>query len=124
MAGRRRSCTRRRSASPRRAWRCRWRHALRPCRHALVCVWYDASADEARAAVDAIHADIAALDIAHAGSGSGTGRLSVSIGLHVLVPQPGQSRADALYQADQALYAAKAAGRNTTVVSGRDGRRN
>src|SRR5690606_1990087 len=85
----------------------------------FVCVWYGASTGAARAAAEAIHADIAALDVAHAGSDAG--RLTLSIGLHVLVPQPGQSRADALYQADQALYEAKAAGRNTTVVSVRDG---
>ena len=85
----------------------------------FACVWYGASAEAARACADAIHADVAALDVPHAGSGAG--RLTLSIGLHVLVPQPGQSRADALYQADQALYEAKAAGRNTTVVRRRDG---
>src|SRR5690606_20044857 len=85
----------------------------------FVCVWPGAYEDAARAATDAIHADVAALGIAHAGRDAG--RLSLSIGLHVLVPQPGQSRADALYQADQALYEAKAAGRNTTVVRGPGG---
>ena len=82
----------------------------------FVCVWPGAYEDAARAATDAIHADVAALGIAHAGRDAG--RLSLSIGLHVIVPQPGRSRADALYQADQALYEAKAAGRNTTVVRG------
>lgn len=85
----------------------------------FVCVWYGATAGAARAAADAIHADIAALGVPHAGSDAG--RLTLSIGLHVVVPRPDQSRADALYQADQALYAAKAAGRNTTVLGRADG---
>jgi diguanylate cyclase (GGDEF)-like protein len=85
----------------------------------FVCVWYGAADEAARAATDAIHADVAALEVPHAGSVEG--RLTLSIGLHVLVPQPGQSRADALYQADQALYEAKAAGRNRTAVGRCDG---
>jgi len=82
----------------------------------FVCVWYEASLAQVQEILRAVHADIAALDIAHAGSEAPHGRLTLSIGLHHLVPRPGQAMHEALQQADQALYEAKAGGRNTTVL--------
>lgn len=82
----------------------------------FVCVWYEASLAQVQEILRAVHADIAALDIAHVGSEAPHGRLTLSIGLHHLVPRPGQAMHEALQQADQALYEAKAGGRNTTVL--------
>lgn len=86
----------------------------------FVCVWSDADLDGLRGIADAIHADIAALDIRHEGSGDPSQRLTLSIGLHYLLPRPGQSAAEAVQQADDALYQAKAGGRNATVITRAD----
>jgi diguanylate cyclase (GGDEF)-like protein len=87
----------------------------------FVCAWSDVGLDALRATLQAIQRDIASLDIAHEGAGMTGGRLTVSIGLHYLQPGPGQSMAEALQQADNALYQAKANGRNATVVHRSDG---
>lgn len=65
------------------------------------------------AVADAIHANIAALQMRHAGSPHG--QVSVSIGVASVKPDRGTIRGDKLVRAaDRALYAAKAAGRNGT----------
>src|SRR5690606_15537423 len=82
----------------------------------FVCVWYDASLADVETTLAAIHADIAGLGIEHEGSHVPGKRLTLSIGLHYLYPQPGRAVTEALLRADQALYEAKASGRHTTVV--------
>ena len=65
------------------------------------------------AVADAIQANIAALQMRHAGSPHG--QVSVSIGVASVKPDRGTIRGDKLVRAaDRALYAAKAAGRNRT----------
>lgn len=60
---------------------------------------------------DAVQADIRALDLPHDGSPV-VDRVSVSIGMHTLIPD-GATQASALYEgADMALYQAKQQGRN------------
>jgi len=83
----------------------------------FVCVWYDASLADVETTLAAIHADIAGLGIEHEGSHVPGKRLTLSIGLHYLYPQPGRAVTEALLRADQALYEAKASGRHTTVVT-------
>ncbi|MFM7065258.1 MAG: diguanylate cyclase domain-containing protein [Gammaproteobacteria bacterium] len=63
---------------------------------------------------DRIHAEVAALQIPHEGSVTGS-RVSVSIGAAILNPSPERSAAGGLQLADEALYAAKETGRNRTV---------
>ena len=67
----------------------------------------------ALAVADAIQANIAALQMRHAGSPHG--QVSASIGVASVRPDRGTIRGDKLVRAaDRALYAAKAAGRNRT----------
>ena len=67
-----------------------------------------------RSILEKIRSGIAALDLPHAASESGD-RVSISIGLAYLEPQPHQSLEDALRLADVALYLAKEQGRNQVV---------
>lgn len=62
-----------------------------------------------------IHQAVAALKLPHLDSGYG--HITVSIGVAATVPGPGQSAANLLKQADQALYQAKAAGRNQVLTA-------
>ena len=63
--------------------------------------------------VEQMQGAIAALDLADAP----THRLTLSFGIHRVVPQPLMAASMALEQADQALYAAKQAGRNQYVIA-------
>lgn len=59
---------------------------------------------------------VLALDIAHRGSPSGL--VSVSIGVAVALPQPGEAAGLLVQEADAALYKAKRAGRNRVAAAG------
>lgn len=69
----------------------------------------------ALAVANDIHQAIAALQLPH--TESRYGHITVSIGVSASVPQPGQQAAQLLKQADQALYQAKAAGRNQVLTA-------
>lgn len=73
-------------------------------------------ADGAAAVAARIHSALAALAIPHPASPHGI--VTVSIGFYALIPTVGKRPLEDLIQpADQALYAAKAAGRNTAVLA-------
>jgi len=59
---------------------------------------------------EACRAQLAALQMAHAGSPSGA--VTMSIGVACMLPQPGSKPADLIARADRGLYAAKQGGRN------------
>ncbi len=73
----------------------------------------DTSAEGAWNVAERILAAVAVLNIPHEGSGSR--RLSLSIGAATMVPLNASDAADLVEQADQCLYAAKAGGRNRVV---------
>jgi diguanylate cyclase (GGDEF)-like protein len=72
-------------------------------------------AAEARHLAEAIRRAICDLAIAHEAAPSGL--VTVSQGVAVLIPSEGQDAADLVRLADQALYQAKALGRNRVVAS-------
>jgi diguanylate cyclase (GGDEF)-like protein len=75
-------------------------------------------ADAARMAEvgELIRADIEALDLPHGGVPEG--RITVSVGIAVTSPIPGQNPLDLVEAADAGLYMAKRRGRNTVVEHG------
>lgn len=75
-----------------------------------------ASGADARAVAERLRASIAALAIPHAGSA--LGHVTVSVGVASRVPgRDGTSIADLVREADVALYAAKAAGRDRVALA-------
>ena len=80
----------------------------------FVGLWYHLSEEHLRAIMERIRADIAALNLPHVTSEAGD-RVSISIGVAYLSPQPHQGLEDALRLADVALYLAKEQGRNCVV---------
>ena len=70
---------------------------------------------EATAVADAIRAAVQSLDIAHAGNSSG--RVTVSAGVAATVPSESLASQEMVRAADNALYAAKHAGRNRVARS-------
>ena len=75
---------------------------------------YDAGMGAAAETAESIMLGLREMAIPHADSA--TGRLSVSIGIASAIPEAGRSAAGLLQLADQALYAAKDAGRNRLHV--------
>jgi diguanylate cyclase (GGDEF)-like protein len=78
-------------------------------------VWYHPSAAELPKMAEVLTRAIYALDVPHAESD--IGRLSISVGVAMMTPAPGQPSIDLLRDADAALYDAKAQGRNRVVVA-------
>ena len=75
-------------------------------------------ADAARMAEvgEMIRAGIEALDLPH--GGAPLGYITVSVGIAVVAPVPGQNQLDLIEAADAGLYMAKRRGRNTVVEHG------
>lgn len=79
-------------------------------------VLYDARRQDAEDMARQIQAGIEALAIAHPASPTGNQRLTVSIGIACIEPLSGRSHYGFIQLADEALYAAKARGRNCIVI--------
>lgn len=80
----------------------------------FVGLWYHLSEEDLRAIMERIREGIAALNLPHVASDAGD-RVSISVGVAYLCPQPHQGLEDALRLADVALYLAKEQGRNRVV---------
>ncbi len=79
-------------------------------------VLYDANAEYVHALAERIHQLLSELNIAHPASSS-TRRLTVSIGATWAIPAPERSFFGFLQLADEALYEAKDAGRDCTMIN-------
>jgi diguanylate cyclase (GGDEF)-like protein/PAS domain S-box-containing protein len=74
----------------------------------------DGKPEQIRQYADRVLKKVADLDIPH--SGSGLGKLSISLGFRTCQPEGHESAADIIKQADEALYQAKKAGRNQAIA--------
>ena len=79
-------------------------------------ILYDPSREYLREVASRIHANVAAMGIEHGDSSVGT-TLTVSIGMALVAPTLERSAAGFVQLADEALYEAKADGRNRTQFS-------
>jgi diguanylate cyclase (GGDEF)-like protein len=79
-------------------------------------VWYHPSARELPRMAEVMTKSVVALGMPHADSE--IGKLSISVGVAMMTPMAGQTSADLLRMADEALYDAKHQGRNRVVVRG------
>ena len=80
----------------------------------FVLVLYGPPRDYAESLPEKIRRDVSALEISHSGS-EVAGNVTVSVGVAIAYPGVGRSLAGAIQLADQALYQAKAEGRNRVV---------
>jgi len=78
--------------------------------------WYDMPAAETYRAAEKLRAGVEDLSLQHEGS-SVARHVTASVGALATVPQPGQAFRTALKAIDEALYAAKEAGRNRVVAT-------
>ncbi len=78
---------------------------------------YGVSAEQAAAQAELLRGELERLAIAHAGSPT-AGMVSMSIGVACLQPGEGESSNSLIERADQALYRAKAQGRNRVEIAG------
>jgi len=76
----------------------------------FLVVLYDLGAEHVREIAEELRESIQALGIQHDDSPAGV--VTASIGVSIVSPRPGRSPEDAVQLADEALYAAKRAGRN------------
>lgn len=81
----------------------------------FVTVLYDVDRKQAMDIAEGIRRAVRALGIEHRGSPTSSA-VTVSIGVAVIQPTPGRTPRGALQLADQALYAAKTAGRNRVAL--------
>ncbi len=79
-------------------------------------VWFHPSARELPRMAEILTTAVANLGLPHADSEYG--KVTISVGVALMAPSAGQSSAEALRLADQALYKAKEQGRNRVVVHG------
>lgn len=79
----------------------------------------DVSSEHAAKVAEQLRAAVAAMGIAHA-SARGSGVVTLSVGVAVGRPVLGRTPQGLLQLADEALYEAKAAGRNRVVVKGQE----
>jgi diguanylate cyclase (GGDEF)-like protein len=80
----------------------------------FVGYWHDIQPQSLRSLADQVRASVQALRIAHRDTPSG--RVTASVGAVALVPAEGESLADLVQRADEALYEAKEKGRNRVVT--------
>jgi len=85
----------------------------------FVIVLYGPPRDYAESLPEKIRRDVAALEIAHTGS-EVANNVTVSVGVAIALPGGGRSLAGAIQMADEALYEAKAKGRNRIVFKDAD----
>jgi diguanylate cyclase (GGDEF)-like protein len=78
-------------------------------------IWYHPSAAELPRMAEVLTRAVVALNLPHADSD--IGKVSISVGVALITPATGQSSADLLKAADNALYEAKHQGRNRVVVA-------
>lgn len=79
-------------------------------------VWYHPSATELPRMAEILCQAVVGLNFPHADSE--LGKVSISVGVALMTPSQGQTSADLLRAADEALYQAKEQGRNRVVVRG------
>jgi len=82
-------------------------------------ILHDVTLEHARDLAEHLRSQVAALAIAH-GAASAAPTVTLSVGVAVGVPMIGRTVTGLVQLADEALYAAKAAGRNRIVVKGPD----
>jgi len=80
----------------------------------FVGYWHDIQPQSLRSMADQVRAAVQALRIVHRDAPSG--RVTASVGAVALVPSEGESLADLIERADEALYEAKEKGRNRVVT--------
>lgn len=77
-------------------------------------VWYHPTASELAKMAEVLTRAVAALELPHADSEFG--KVTISVGVALMTPAAGQSSANVLRAADEALYQAKHLGRNRVAV--------
>ncbi|MES2324986.1 MAG: diguanylate cyclase [Pseudomonadota bacterium] len=77
-------------------------------------VWYHPTASELARMAEVLTRAVASLEMPHADSEFG--KVTISVGVALMTPDVGQSSADVLRAADEALYEAKHLGRNRVAV--------
>jgi diguanylate cyclase (GGDEF)-like protein len=85
-------------------------------------ILHDVTIEHAREVAEKLRAAVAALAIPHRGASAAT-TVTLSVGVAMAEPTLGRTARGAVQLADEALYEAKAAGRNRVVIKGVDAHR-